>query len=147
MNASTKCIELIKRYESLRLSAYLCPAGVPTIGWGTTIYPNGSRVKIGDVISKEYAETCIQNDVKRFSNIVDAFTTDKVNQNQFDALVSFAYNLGENSLKKSTLLELVNKNPNDVQIEKQFFKWVYADGIKLKGLLKRRIEEAKLYFS
>lgn len=146
MNISEKGIELIKRYETLRLTAYLCPAGVPTVGWGTTIYPNGSRVKLGDVISKDYAQSCFEHDIKRFVYKVDAFTTDKVNQNQFDALVSFAYNVGDTNLKKSTLLKLVNENPKDfVRIRAQFLKWCYADGVKFDGLIERRAREANLY--
>lgn len=146
MNISEKGIDLIKRYETLKLAAYLCPAGVPTIGWGTTIYPDGSKVKIGDVISKDYAQFCLNNDIKRFVYKVDAFTTDRVNQNQFDALVSFAYNVGDTNLKKSTLLKLVNEDPNNKKIRGQFLRWCYADGVKLDGLSERRAKEADLYF-
>jgi len=144
---SEKALEFIAEHEGLRLKAYLCPANVPTIGYGTTRYPNGSKVKIGDEITKDDAFKLLKFDVGKFELAVDAMTTDKVNQNQFDALVSFAYNLGSDALKKSTLLKVVNANPNDPRIKKEFQKWVYADGKKLGGLIKRRQDEANLYFS
>jgi lysozyme len=144
---SEKALESIKAHEGLRLKAYLCQAGVPTIGWGTTIYPNGSKIKLGDEITKDDALKLLKHDVIRFEKAVDAMTTDKVNQNQFDALVSFAYNLGTEALRKSTLLKVVNANPNDQRIKKEFQKWVYADGKKSGGLIKRRQDEANLYFS
>jgi lysozyme len=77
---------------------------------------------------------------------VDSFTTDLVNQNQFDALVSFAYNLGSGALKSSTLLKKVNINPNDTTIQAEFEKWVYAGNVKLQGLIRRRKSEAFLYY-
>jgi len=144
---SEKALESIKGHEGLRLKSYLCPAGVSTIGWGTTIYPNGSKVKLGDEITKDDALKLLKHDVARFERAVDAMTTDKVNQNQFDALVSFSYNLGTEALRKSTLLKVVNTNPNDPRIRKEFSKWIYADGKKSGGLIKRRQDEANLYFS
>ena len=144
---SEKALEFIAEHEGLRLKAYLCPASVFTIGFGTTRYPNGSKVKIGDEITKDDAFKLLKFDVGKFELAVDAMTTDKVNQNQFDALVSFAYNLGSDALKKSTLLKVVNTNSNDPRIKKEFQKWVYADGKKLGGLIKRRQDEANLYFS
>jgi lysozyme len=142
-----KALEFIAEHEGLRLKAYLCPASVPTVGFGTTRYPNGSKVKMGDEITKDDALKLLKHDVAKFELAVDAMTTDKVNQNQFDALVSFAYNLGTEALRKSTLLKVVNANPNDPRIKKEFQKWVYADGKKLGGLIKRRQDEANLYFS
>lgn len=144
---SEETLGFIAEHEGLRLKAYLCQAGVPTIGWGTTIYPNGSKVKLGDEITKDDALKLLKHDVGRFERAVDAMTTDKVNQNQFDALVSFSYNLGTEALRKSTLLKVVNTNPNDPRIRKEFIKWIYADGKKLGGLIKRRQDEANLYFS
>jgi len=144
---SEEGLNFIAGHEGLRLKAYLCPANVSTIGFGTTRYPNGSKVKIGDEITKDDALKLLKHDVGKFELAVDAMTTDKVNQNQFDALVSFAYNLGGDALKKSTLLKVVNINPNDLRIKKEFQKWVYADGKKLGGLIKRRQDEANLYFS
>lgn len=144
---SEQALGFIAEHEGLRLKAYLCPASVVTIGYGTTRYPNGSKVKLGNEITKDDAYKLLKHDVAKFELAVDAMTTDKVNQHQFDALVSFAYNLGSEALRKSTLLRLVNANPNDQRIRKEFQKWIFADGKKLGGLIKRRQDEANLYFS
>ncbi len=147
MSASKRLIALLKSFEGLRLTAYQCSAGVWTIGWGTTRYPNGSVVKPGDVISEAFAEECLANDLKKFVAAVFAFVGTKLNQNQFDALVDFCYNLGENALKKSALLRKVNANASDPTIEAEFMKWVYANGRKSAGLATRRQAEVYLYFS
>lgn len=143
---SSDGLDFIAKHEGLRLSAYLCPAKVLTIGYGTTRYPNGNRVKQGEKITKEYALELLKHDVNNFELAVDAMATDKLNQNQFDALVSFAYNLGSDALRKSTLLKLVNNNHNDPRIRKEFQRWVFANGKKLGGLIRRRQDEANLYF-
>jgi len=140
-------IDLITQFEGFRANPYLCPAGVPTIGYGTTRYYNGIKVSLSDLpITKEKAIEYLMNDVRQFELAVDAMATDLLTQNQLNALVSFAYNLGANALKGSTLLKKVNLNPNDKAIEFEFLKWVYADGQKLEGLVKRRKAEAELYF-
>lgn len=140
-------IDLIKSFEGLMLKPYLCSAKVPTIGYGTTIYPNGQKVKLIDApISETMAEEFLANDLIYFEKQVDAYTTDAVNQNQFDALVSFAYNCGIGNLKSSTLLKKVNVNPDDPTISNEFLKWNKAAGKPLKGLTNRRIAEATLYF-
>lgn len=146
MEATENAINLIKKYEGFRSKAYLCPAGVWTIGYGTTVYPDGSRVRKSDKFDEWQCEAFFLHDVNKFSKIIDAFTTDKVNQNQFNALVVFAYSVGAEALRKSTLLKMVNENPNNPKIKGEFLKWVYADGKKLFGLVKRRNEEADLYF-
>lgn len=141
-------INLIKEFEGFRSSPYLCPADVPTIGYGTTFYPSGIKVKLTDSpISEELATEYLQYNLKTFEEYVDSYTTDAINQSQFDALVSFAYNLGPTNLKNSTLLKKVNKNPNDPSIALEFRKWVNAGGRKLAGLVRRREAEAKLYFN
>ncbi len=147
MSASKQLIDLLKSFEGLRLTAYQCSAGVWTVGWGTTRYPNGSVVKPGDVISNAFAEECLANDLKKFTAAVFAFVSNKLNQNQFDALVDFCYNLGENALKKSTLLQKVNTNSADPSIEAEFMKWVFVNGRKSAGLARRRQAEVYLYFS
>jgi lysozyme len=149
---SNNCLQLIEYYEAGNnlkkfLKAYKCPAGVCTIGIGTTIYPNGKRVAKGDVITEEEARDFLWHDVRNFQQLVDAFTTDAVTQSQFDALVSFAYNLGTNALKTSTLLKKINANVNDPSIKTEFLKWVNAGGKPLAGLVKRRNAEAWLYFN
>ena len=143
-----KGIDLITSFEGLKLSPYLCPANVPTIGYGTTRYYNGVKVSMSDLpITKEKAIEYLTHDLHNFELAVDAVATDSIAQNQFNALVSFAYNLGSNALKNSTLLKKVNINPNDPTIRNEFMKWVNAGGKRLKGLIRRREAEANLYFS
>lgn len=140
-------LDLIKSFEGLVLKPYLCPAGVPTIGYGSTRYENGQRVKLSDpAITEARAESLLRVTLREYEQAVDAVTRDDVNQNQFDALVSFAYNLGVQALKGSTLLKRVNANPADPAIAKEFSKWVNANGKKMAGLVRRREAEAKLYF-
>jgi lysozyme len=143
-----KGIDLITSFEGLKLVPYLCPANVPTIGYGTTRYYNGIKVSMSDLpITKEKAIEYLMNDVHQFELSVDALAVDTITQNQFNALVSFAYNLGSGNLKASTLLKKVNANPNDPTIRDEFGKWVSAGGKKLKGLIARRESEANLYFT
>ena len=145
---SKKGIDLIKKYEGFRSKPYLCPAKVPTIGYGATYYPNGQKVKLSDpAIDEKHATLLLEAMLVPYEKAVDSFCRDDINQNQFDALVSFAYNLGTSALKNSTLLKKVNKNPNDKSIAFEFNKWVNAGGKKLEGLVRRRTEESKLYFS
>lgn len=144
---SKKGINLIKQFEGLKLKPYLCSAAVPTIGYGTTIYPNGKKVSLSDsLITEAQAEEYLANDLIYFEKQVDAFTTDAVNQNQFDALVSFAYNCGIGNLKSSTLLRKVNANPNDPSIATEFSKWTRATGKIVQGLVNRRQKEQEHYF-
>lgn len=144
---SKKGIDLIKQFEGLKLKPYLCSASVPTIGYGTTIYPNGKKVSLSDsLITEAQAEEYLANDLIYFEKQVDAFTTDAVNQNQFDALVSFAYNCGIGNLKSSTLLRKVNANPNDPSIATEFSKWTRAAGKIVQGLVNRRQKEQEHYF-
>jgi lysozyme len=139
-------ITLIKKHEGLKLSAYLCPAKVPTIGFGNTFYEDGTRVKMGDKITRDRAEKLLQHIVAAFAVQVDRLVTSDINANQRAALVSFAYNLGVSQLQKSTLLKKVNANPNDPAIRAEFMKWVKAGGVVLRGLVIRRQDEANLYF-
>lgn len=146
--ASQKGLDLIKRFEGLELKPYKCPAGIQTIGYGNTYYPSGSKVKLTDpAITKEKAEELLKFLLGSYEKSVDSFCRDDISQNQFDALVSFAYNCGVNSLKSSTLLKKVNANPNDPTIKAEFLKWNKASGRVLAGLTKRRQAEADLYFS
>lgn len=144
---SLKGFELIKRFEGIKLKPYLCPAGIPTISIGCTYYPNGNKVKLTDpAISESYAKELFDAIVVHYEKAVDSFCRDDINQNQFDALVSFAYNLGVGNLQKSTLIKKVNLNPIDVTIADEFLKWNKANGTVLKGLTTRRQAEADLYF-
>ncbi|MDP2686445.1 MAG: lysozyme [Aequorivita sp.] len=148
MKLSEKGLNLIKKYESFRNNPYLCPAGIATIGYGATYYPNGTKVTLKDKpITLKEAEELLKDTVINFEDGVTNMVKKPINQNQFDALVSFSYNLGLNALKGSTLLKKVNKNPNDITITQEFGKWVNANKKKLNGLVKRRNSEAYLYFS
>ncbi len=146
MYISKEGIDLIKRFESCKLEAYLCPANIWTIGWGTTIYPNGMKVKRGDKITQLEADKYFIENLDKYVKAVDFFTCDTVNINQFSALCSFAYNCGIENLRKSTLLKLVNINPNDIKIRIEFLRWNKANGKVLNGLTNRRMAEIDIYF-
>jgi len=140
--------DLIKTFEGCRLKAYKCSAGVVTIGYGSTYYPNRSPIKITDKLnSVQDAEDLLFVTVEEFENNVSAlFYNVTLTQNQFNALVSFAFNLGTGALAKSTLLKKAKLNPNDKTIALEFAKWVNAGGKKLPGLIRRRKAESDLYF-
>jgi len=137
--------DLIKQFEGCKLKAYKCPAGLWTISWGLTFYPDGKKVKEGDVITQQQAEDYFNAVVDDFAKQVDALVKSNVTANNFSAIVSFAYNVGIGNLKNSTLLKKVNANPKDATIPAEFRKWVRANGEVLKGLVRRRDAEAKLY--
>ncbi len=143
---SLSCLDLIRHFEGLFLNSYQCPAKVWTIGYGTTIYPDGSKVKERQSCTQEQAMVYLRHDLSFFENAVDAYTRDDVTQQQFDALVSFAYNLGAKNLKDSTLLKRINNNPQDYDlIEAQWLRWNKAGGAALKGLTRRRSSEFYFY--
>ena len=147
MKLNSKGYDLIVKHEGLSLKPYLCPAKIPTIGYGNTYYPNGKRVTLLDeAITKEYALEIFKEIANRFAKAVSKLVVVPLNQNQFNALVSFAYNVGMANFQKSTLLKKVNKNKDDISIELEFNKWVYAKGVKLNGLVKRRKDESNIYF-
>jgi lysozyme len=132
----------------LSLTPYVCAGGINTIGYGNTYYTNGKKVTLKDrKITLQQAEELIKHSLSTYEKAVDSFCRDDISQGQFDALVSFAYNLGTRALQKSTLIKKVNANPKDVTIADEFMKWNKANGTVLKGLTKRRQAEANLYFS
>ena len=149
MRVDSKGINLIKTFEGIRLGAYLCPAGVATIGYGSTYYPDKTKVKMGDKLKDAAeAEALLAVTVQPFENNVTALVNGtQITTNQFNALVSFAFNLGTAALAKSTLLKKVKANPNDPSITIEFMKWVNAGGVKMEGLVRRRKAEAELYFT
>jgi lysozyme len=147
-NISEAGLNLIKSFEGLRLKPYKCSAGVPTIGYGNTFYESGKKVTLADTaITESRAIELLAWSLKKFEQYVDSYCRDDISQNQFDALVSFCYNLGPANLKSSTLLKKVNKDPNDPTIRAEFMKWNKAGGKALAGLTRRRTAEADLYFS
>lgn len=145
---SQKGLNLIKKYEGFRSKPYLCPASIPTIGFGSTYYSDGVKVKLTDPsITEEEASELLSELLVPYEKSIDSFTRDDINQNQFDALCSFAYNCGINALKNSSLLRMININPNNPKIDEEFKKWNRGGGRVITGLAKRRTEESKLYFS
>jgi lysozyme len=144
---SNSLIELIKKFEGFSAKPYLCPANVPTIGYGSTRYLHGGKVKLTDAsVSELQAEILLKDTLEQYELAVDSYCVDSLNQNQFDALVDFAYNCGNQNLKTSTLLKKVNANPNDLSIKLEFAKWNKGGGKILNGLIKRRAAESELYF-
>lgn len=141
MKTSHKGIALIKEFEGLRLKAYKCPGGVWTIGYGHT-----AGVKPGMVISEAQAEEYLMADLIASEKYLNDLRL-AINQNQFDALISFIYNVGTGNFSRSTLLRKVRANPQDNSIMDEFLKWVYSKGRVLPGLQRRRLAEMKLYFS
>lgn len=135
MKTSKNGIDLIKKFEGCVLSAYKCPAGVWTIGYGHT-----SGVKQGDTITQEIAESYLRHDLERYENYVKWNVKYQLNQHQFDALVSFTYNCGIANLK--TLV----RNRNIEQIGKAILLYNKARGRVLPGLVKRRQLESELFF-
>lgn len=143
MIPSQNCINLIKSFEGCELKSYKCSAGHWTIGFGNTFYEDGTKVKEGDVIIKERAESLLMNLLPKFSAIVNKNIKVKLNQNQFDSLVSYTWNTGGSD----NLFSLINKNAPEPEIMTWFeTKYITASGKVEKGLIRRRKAEADLYF-
>lgn len=139
--------KLIQQFEGLRLKAYQDSVGIWTIGYGNITYLDGSKVKKGDEITREQADLMFKNTANKFALEVAKLIDVCLTQNQFNALVSLAYNIGIGAFKGSTLLKKVNNNPNDKSIADEFKRWRYAGGKVIQGLLNRRIKESEVYFS
>ena len=139
--------KLIQQFEGLKLKAYQDNVGIWTIGYGNITYLDGSKVKKGDEITREQADLMFKQTANKFAldvaNLIEVCLT----QNQFNALVSLAYNIGIGAFKISTLLKIVNASPNDPTIRNEFLKWKIASGKVIQGLLNRRIKESEVYFS
>jgi len=144
--------KLIQQFEGLSLKAYAATESekqrnIWTIGYGNTTYLDGSKVKKGDEITREQADLMFKQTANKFAldvaNLIEVCLT----QNQFNALVSLAYNIGIGAFKDSTLLRMVNASPNNPNIKDQFLRWKIAGGKVIQGLLNRRIKESEVYFS
>jgi lysozyme len=148
MKLTEKGYDLIKEFEGFSAKPYNCSANVPTIGFGNTYYPNGIKVKLTDKpITKEYANEIFKVIADKFAANVLKLVKSNISENQLNALTAFAYNVGLANLQKSTLLKLVNANPNDPAIAKEFLRWNKAGGKAVNGLTRRRIAESALYFT
>ena len=142
MRISEEGKDLIKSFEGCRLNAYKCSAGVPTIGYGNTYYPNGDKVQMDDVITLEKAKELFDDLIVRYERIVNSKLKVEVKQNEFDALVSHTYNTGGST----TLFKLVNAKADKEKIKNWFTtKYITANGKRLKGLVIRRQKEWLLY--
>ncbi len=139
---------LITEFEGFSAKPYLCSAKVPTIGYGNTYYPNGTKVTMLDKeITKVQAFEMFKHIADKFASKVSKLVTSPLNQNQFNALVSLAYNIGIAAFTNSTLLKKVNINHNDKSIELEFKKWNKVNKKEVAGLTRRRLYESKVYFS
>lgn len=150
MQLSNDGLYFIATFEGLRLQAYQDEGGTWTIGYGATTYEDGKRVQRADSITQARAEQLLNFHAGKSATAVNQHLTATVGQNQFDALVSFTYNLGSENFRTSTLLKVINANPLDLErIEAEFKKWVYVtvNGKKVvsNGLVSRRQQEAYLY--
>jgi lysozyme len=157
MKTNKEGIKLLHDFEACVLTAYRCPAGVWTIGWGNTFYENGAPVKQGDTITRERADALFLFVLARFEEQARRAITSRVNENQFSAFVSALYNVGPGSAQRSglirlkngqpsTLLRKINTNPADLSIRAEFMKWISAGTPFERGLRRRRAAEADLYF-
>ncbi len=143
-SALNQSLELIKRFEGFRLEAYLDIGGVPTIGYGTTVYQDGKIVKLCDKITQEQAEKelliCCENLIKSILVHVKA----PLNDNQLAALTSLVYNIGRDAFYRSTLLKYLNKKNYDKAAD-EFLKWVFDNNVKIQGLINRRKAEREVF--
>ena len=144
MHISPSGIDLICNFEGKRLTAYDDGVGVWTIGFGTTVYPNGIKVMKGDTCTEAQAKTYMAHDLKKFEAAVNNAVKIPLNQNQFDALVSLAYNIGTNAFSKSTLVKKLNAN-DICGAADQFDVWVNAGGKRMQGLVNRRAKEKEVF--
>jgi lysozyme len=145
----------LQNREGFSAVPYLCSGGKPTIGFGNTFYPDGRKVTMKDKpISRAYGVLIFDIIVAQFVREVNSLVKSNVNQNQYNAILSFAYNVGTDididliaeGLGDSTLLKKVNANPNDPSIAQEFAKWNKSGGRVTNGLISRRQLESELYF-
>ena len=147
LKTSPQGLAIIKKFEGFRSKPYLCPAGVPTIGYGSTRYADGRPVKMTDApIAEAQAQELLQATLAKYEACVNGAVKMPINQNQFDAFVSFTYNLGCGAFRKSTMLQLFNTGYAGAAAE-QFARWNRGGGKVLAGLVSRRAAERALFVS
>ena len=140
MKPSEACIEFIKSFEGFKPHAYLCPAGVWTIGYGTTEY-----VDPGDTVTEEEACELLAKDVQEAADAVDDLVDVELTQSQYDALCSFIYNVGRSAFRNSTMLKMLNQGKSKKEIGPQFLRWNKSNGTVLSGLTRRREDEKRMF--
>jgi lysozyme len=141
-------IALIKEFEGFRKTPYLCSAGVPTIGFGSTLYADGRKVRLCDVsISEATALELFHDTLHKYEQTVDKVITVPLTQNQFDACVCLCYNIGQGNFASSTLVKEINKGAPSVDTSAQFLRWNKAMGVVSAGLSRRRKAEQALYLN
>ena len=146
MRISVNCENKLKEYESLKLNAYICAGGVLTIGWGHTGLVDGKKIELGMSITKTKAQELFEQDIVTVEKpLANEPFANRLSQGQWDALVSFIYNVGWDSYKKSTLRKRINEDINHNDIPNQFMRWNKANGKILAGLTKRREWEVEQY--
>lgn len=146
MKISDEGMDLIKGFEGFRAKPYLCSAGVPTIGYGSTYYENGDKVSLEDTaISEIAAEELFKTTLKKYERSVTNALTVSVFQYEFDALVSLCYNIGSSNFSKSTLVKMLNEGEAPIDVADQFLRWNKAGGKVVNGLTTRR-EAERLFF-
>jgi lysozyme len=154
---SSDCFNLLEKWECSGnidnyLVAYLCPAGKWTIGMGNTYYADGTRVKEGDILTHNGAIALFYSTIGQYEKAINRYVLKPINQHQFDALVTFIFNIGVDAFAKSTLLHVINRNPNDeMNVKSAWLRWIYITNPKTKkkeisnGLKSRREDELNLY--
>jgi lysozyme len=147
MKTGERGLKLIKEFEGCKLKAYQCPAGVWTIGIGSTRYSDGSAVKRGQTLANEEAALLLlSKTLTSYEHAVNAIKVD-LTQNEFDALVSLTYNIGAGNLASSTLVKMLKAGDSKAEIAQQFLRWNKAGGKPLAGLTRRRNAEAELFLT
>ena len=146
MTPSDSCLSLVKSFEGFQTHAYRCPAGIPTIGYGTTTYPDGRKVQMEDTCTEKDACVWLLHEITEDAEAINRHVTTALNQNQFDALASFAYNVGRGAFMGSTLLWKLNAGDYHGAAD-QFLKWTHGGGVELPGLVRRRNAERDLFLA
>lgn len=139
MKPSQACVDFVKSFEGFKANAYLCPAGVWTIGYGTT-----ENVRPGDTVNEFEAEALLYGDLLEAADAIDDLVDVELTQHQYDALCSFIYNVGREAFRNSTLLKLLNAG-NYTAAAAQFQRWNKASGKVLAGLSRRRESEREMF--
>jgi lysozyme len=146
MRTSQSGLDLIKEFEGFRAKPYLCSAKVPTIGYGSTMYENGFKVKLSDPpISEEKALDLFAKTLVKYEQAVEKAVTVDIGQHEFDACVSLCYNIGGGNFASSTLVKMINAGDEKSDIAEQFLRWNKAGGKVIDGLTRRRQAERQLF--